>query len=172
MLQMCGKRCKERVADGGHDDTDQIRTIMIQIAGKLVRHIIEQLHGFAHTFAHVIRHVPVAVHHQRDGAQRHPGLLRHIAHADHDRTFPVITVLSLYAHVLTANITFIYILSNLFDSPATKYSFLVSTPAEARAFSSGLVWSNAITSVASGLAALMAVALRFLSRYSATVRVT
>ena len=74
--------------------------------------------------------------------------------------------------MLTANITFIYILSNLFDSPATKYSFLVSTPAEAKAFSSGLVWSNAITSVASGLAALMAVALRFLSRYSATVRVT
>ena len=142
---------------------------MIQIAGKLVRHIIEGLHGFAHTFAHVIRHVPVAVHHQRDGAQRHPGLLRHIAHADHDRTFPVITVLSLYAHVLT---TKYYILSNLFDSPATKYSFLVSTPAEAKAFSSGLVWSNAITSVASGLAALMAVALRFLSRYSATVRVT
>ena len=101
MLQMCGKRCKERVADGGHDDTDQIRTIMIQIAGKLVRHIIEGLHGFAHTFAHVIRHVPVAVHHQRDGAQRHPGLLRHIAHADHDRIFPVITVLSLYVHVLT-----------------------------------------------------------------------
>ena len=32
--------------------------------------------------------------------------------------------------------------------------------------------SNAITSVASGLAALMAVALRFLSCYSATVRVT
>lgn len=30
-----------------------------------------------------------------------PGLLRHIAHADHDRTFPVITVLSLYVHVLT-----------------------------------------------------------------------
>ena len=57
--------------------------------------------------------------------------------------------------------TFIYILSNLFDSPATKYSFLVSTPTEARAFSSGLVRSNAITSVASGLAALMAVALSF-----------
>lgn len=73
---------------------------------------------------------------------------------------------------LPRNITFIYILSNLFDSPATKYSFLVSTPAEAKAFSSGLVWSNAITSVASGLAALMAVALRFLSRYSTTVRVT
>lgn len=73
---------------------------------------------------------------------------------------------------LPRNITFIYILSNLFDSPATKYSFLVSTPAEVKAFSSGLVWSNAITSVASGLAALMAVALRFLSRYSATVRVT
>ena len=39
-------------------------------------------------------------------------------------------------------------------------------------FSCGLVWSNAIKSVASGLAALMAVALRFLSCYSATVRVT
>ena len=38
---MCGKRRKERVADGGHDDADQIRAIMIQIAGKLVRHIIE-----------------------------------------------------------------------------------------------------------------------------------
>ncbi len=98
---MCGKRRKERMTNGRHDDADQIRTIMIQIAGKLVRHIIEGLHGFAHTFAHVIRHVPVAVHHQRDGAQRHPGLLRHIAHTDHDRTFPVITVLSLYAHVLT-----------------------------------------------------------------------
>ena len=36
---------------------------------------------------------------------------------DHDRTFPVITVLSLHSHALTANITFIYILSNLFDSP-------------------------------------------------------
>ena len=100
---------------------------MIQIAGKLVRHIIEGLHGFAHTFAHVIRHVPVAVHHQRDGAQRHPGLLRHIAHTDHDRTFPVITVLSLYSHVLTANITFIYILSNLFDSPV-YISFDAGTP--------------------------------------------
>lgn len=121
---MCGKRRKERMTNGRHDDADQIRAIMIQIAGKLVRHIIEGLHGFARS--RMSSDVPVAVH-QRDGAQRHPGLLRHIAHADHDRTFPVITVLSLHSHALTANITFIYILSNLFDSPVC-ISFDGGTP--------------------------------------------
>ena len=94
VLQMCGKRCKERVADGGHDDADQIRAIVVQVARKLVRHIIEGLHGLMHTVAHIAGYISGAVHHQRDSAQGHPGLLRHIAHADHDRTLLIVRCLS------------------------------------------------------------------------------
>ena len=64
MLQVRGKRCKERVTNGGHDDADQIRAIVVQVAGKLVWHVIEGLHGLTHAVAHVVGYIPVAVHHQ------------------------------------------------------------------------------------------------------------
>ena len=130
MLQVRGKRCKERVTDGGHDDADQVGAVVVQISGELVRYIIEQLHGFAHAVAHVGGHVSVAVYHQRDGTQGHPGLLRHIAHTDHDRTLLIVrhfrTLLQAVCrsphsarrlHARYEILQSFYILSNLFDSP-------------------------------------------------------
>ena len=90
---------------------------MIQIAGKLVRHIIEQLHGFAHTFAHVIRHVPVPFTTSETVLRDTPAFFA----TSRMPTMIAPSPLSLFYRCmftcLPRNITFIYILSNLFDSP-------------------------------------------------------
>ena len=85
-LQTGRQRGEERMADGRHDDADGVGAVMIQVAGELVRHIIERTHGFGDALAHVIGHAPGTIHHQRHRTQRHPGLFGHITHPDHAPT--------------------------------------------------------------------------------------
>ena len=83
-LQRRRQRGEERVADRRHDDADQRCPPAVQVAGQLIGDVIQLPHRRLHTPAHLGGHVPGPVHDQRDGAQRHTGLPRHIAHSDHD----------------------------------------------------------------------------------------
>lgn len=82
-LQMRGKGGKEGVADGRHNHTNQVRAVLVQVASQLVGHVVELLHGGVDPLTHVVGHVSGLVDHQRNRAQRNPGLFRHVTHADH-----------------------------------------------------------------------------------------
>ncbi len=85
MLQLRGKGGEERMPDGRHDHADKIRAIVVQVARQFVRYVVQRPHGLGHAGTHVVGHITRVVDHQRHRAQRHSGLLRHIAHAHHIR---------------------------------------------------------------------------------------